>query len=193
MTHRAEARRAGSVRAWSAAATSRVQPHRNVVVAVAGPTASRSQWPVKRHFRSSSLVGSPPSKGQPCRYGRGRWPRPVDHRTPCGSTPPSSSILTSESEWEAACGKAVEDLGGLDVLVNNAGMGDIKSFEDTTLAEWERTVAIDQTGVFLGMKLATHLKRSGHASVLQHQLDFRREWRVRRLIPPRAGGSRSVH
>ena len=41
----------------------------------------------------------------------------------------------------------------LDILVNNAGMGDIKPIEETTLAEWDRTVAIDQTGVFLGMKV----------------------------------------
>jgi NAD(P)-dependent dehydrogenase (short-subunit alcohol dehydrogenase family) len=61
----------------------------------------------------------------------------------------------------------VEVLGGLDILVNNAGMGDIKSIEDTTLAEWDRTVAIDQTGVFLGMKIAApHLKNSEHASVI---------------------------
>ena len=61
--------------------------------------------------------------------------------------------VTSESEWEAACAKAVEEFGGLDILVNNAGMGDIKPIEETTLAEWDRTVAIDQTGVFLGMKV----------------------------------------
>ena len=40
----------------------------------------------------------------------------------------------------------------LDVLVNNAGLGDLAPIEETTLADWERTVAIDQTGVFLGMK-----------------------------------------
>jgi NAD(P)-dependent dehydrogenase (short-subunit alcohol dehydrogenase family) len=75
--------------------------------------------------------------------------------------------VTSESEWQAACVKAVDDLGGLDILVNNAGMGDIKSIEDTTLAEWDRTVAIDHTGVFLGMKIAApHLKSSEHASVI---------------------------
>ena len=33
-------------------------------------------------------------------------------------------------------------------------MGDIKPIEETTLAEWDRTVAIDQTGVFLGMRTA---------------------------------------
>jgi len=56
---------------------------------------------------------------------------------------------TSESDWEAACARAVEEFGALDILVNDAGMGDIKPIEETTLAEWDRTVAIDQTGVFL--------------------------------------------
>ena len=75
--------------------------------------------------------------------------------------------VTSETEWEAACAAAVEKFGGLDILVNNAGMGDIKPIEETTLAEWDRTVAIDQTGVFLGMKIAApHLKTSEHASVI---------------------------
>jgi NAD(P)-dependent dehydrogenase (short-subunit alcohol dehydrogenase family) len=75
--------------------------------------------------------------------------------------------VTSETEWEAACSAAVERFGGLDILVNNAGMGDIKPIEETTLAEWDRTVAIDQTGVFLGMKTAApHLKKSQHASVI---------------------------
>jgi NAD(P)-dependent dehydrogenase (short-subunit alcohol dehydrogenase family) len=75
--------------------------------------------------------------------------------------------VTSESDWEAACARAVEEFGALDILVNNAGMGDIKPIEETSLAEWERTVAIDQTGVSLGMKVAApHLKRSEHASVI---------------------------
>ncbi|HET8615827.1 MAG TPA: glucose 1-dehydrogenase [Actinomycetales bacterium] len=75
--------------------------------------------------------------------------------------------VTSEQEWEDACARAVEEFGSLDILVNNAGMGDIKPIEETTLAEWDRTVAIDQTGVFLGMKIAgRHLKRSEHASVI---------------------------
>ena len=69
--------------------------------------------------------------------------------------------VTSESDWEAACAKAVEAFGGLDIVVNNAGLGDLKTIEDTTLDEWNRTVAIYQTGVFLGMKLAApHLRKS---------------------------------
>jgi NAD(P)-dependent dehydrogenase (short-subunit alcohol dehydrogenase family) len=75
--------------------------------------------------------------------------------------------VTSEEDWQAAVDAAVSQLGGLDILVNNAGMGDLKTIEDTTLEEWNRTVAIDQTGVFLGMKIAAPaLRASGHGSVV---------------------------
>ena len=75
--------------------------------------------------------------------------------------------VSSEAAWEAACARTVEEYGGIDIVVNNAGMGDIKPIEDTTLEEWDRTIAIDQTGVFLGLKVpAPHLKRSEHASVI---------------------------
>jgi NAD(P)-dependent dehydrogenase (short-subunit alcohol dehydrogenase family) len=75
--------------------------------------------------------------------------------------------VTSESDWEAAVAKAVETFGALDIVVNNAGMGDLKTIEDTTVEEWNRTVAIDQTGVFLGMKVpAAQLRQSEHASII---------------------------
>src|SRR6476620_3963713 len=75
--------------------------------------------------------------------------------------------VTSESDWEAATARAVESFGGLDIVVNNAGMGDLKTIEDTTLEEWNRTIDIDQTGVFLGMKVSgRHLKESDHASII---------------------------
>ena len=46
-------------------------------------------------------------------------------------------------------------------------MGDLKTIEDTSLEEWHRTIDIDQTGVFLGMKYAApHLKQSEHASIV---------------------------
>ena len=75
--------------------------------------------------------------------------------------------VTSEGDWDIAVASADEAFGRLDILVNNAGMGDLKTIEETTLEEYERTVAVDQTGVFLGMKAgATLLKQSGNGSVI---------------------------
>lgn len=75
--------------------------------------------------------------------------------------------VTSETGWETACAKAEAEFGALDIVVNNAGMGDVKAIEETTLAEWNHTINIDQTGVFLGMKIpAPYLKRSEHASII---------------------------
>ena len=75
--------------------------------------------------------------------------------------------VTSESEWRSAVAATVETFGRLDILVNNAGMGDLQAIEDTSLEEWHRTIAIDQTGVFLGMKsAAAALKESDHGSVI---------------------------
>jgi NAD(P)-dependent dehydrogenase (short-subunit alcohol dehydrogenase family) len=75
--------------------------------------------------------------------------------------------VTNEADWQAAVERTVERFGGLDILVNNAGIGDLGSIEDTSMADYERTIAVDQTGVFLGMKSAAPaLKASGHGSVI---------------------------
>jgi NAD(P)-dependent dehydrogenase (short-subunit alcohol dehydrogenase family) len=75
--------------------------------------------------------------------------------------------VTDENGWRTVVERVVADHGSLDILVNNAGLGDLAPIEETTIAEWERTIAIDQTGVFLGMKTCGDaLKASGHGSVI---------------------------
>jgi NAD(P)-dependent dehydrogenase (short-subunit alcohol dehydrogenase family) len=75
--------------------------------------------------------------------------------------------VTDEAGWRRAVEQTLAEHDRLDILVNNAGLGDLATIEETTLAEWERTIAIDQTGVFLGMKTcAEALKESGHGSVI---------------------------
>jgi 3alpha(or 20beta)-hydroxysteroid dehydrogenase len=60
--------------------------------------------------------------------------------------------VRSETEWEQTVAAVVGAHGRVDVLVNNAGVDLAKRFELTTLEDWERVVAINQTGVFLGMR-----------------------------------------
>jgi NAD(P)-dependent dehydrogenase (short-subunit alcohol dehydrogenase family) len=75
--------------------------------------------------------------------------------------------VTDEAGWQAVVERVLSERDRLDVLVNNAGLGDLAPIEETSLADWERTVAIDQTGVFLGMKTcAEALKASGNGSVI---------------------------
>ncbi|CAN5748088.1 glucose 1-dehydrogenase [soil metagenome] len=75
--------------------------------------------------------------------------------------------VTSEQDWIDAVQRTVEEFGGLGILVNNAGAGDLATIEDTSLEDYERTVAINQTSVFLGTKhAAAALKESGHGSIV---------------------------
>lgn len=75
--------------------------------------------------------------------------------------------VTSVEDWQRAAEHAMTDAGGLDVLVNNAGSGGLGAIEEMSLEDYERNVAIDQTSVFLGMKVcADPLKQSEHASIV---------------------------
>ncbi len=75
--------------------------------------------------------------------------------------------VTDEDGWSAVVESVLADHGHLDILVNNAGLGDLAPIEETTLTDWERTIAIDQTGVFLGMRACGEaLKASGHGAVI---------------------------
>ncbi len=62
--------------------------------------------------------------------------------------------ITREEDWQRAIQEAVRTFGKLDVLVNNAGIGLLGDAEHTTLADWERTLRVNLTGVFLGIKHA---------------------------------------
>lgn len=60
--------------------------------------------------------------------------------------------VTSEDEWEAVVREVEDRYGRVDVLLNNAGLYLIKPLAETTLEEWNNLMAINVTGVFLGMK-----------------------------------------
>ena len=60
--------------------------------------------------------------------------------------------VADEVAWEAVVATALERFGGVHVLVNNAGIGHTATIAKHTVADYERVVAVNQTGVFLGMR-----------------------------------------
>ena len=60
--------------------------------------------------------------------------------------------VRSEAEWQSVIDTVLVRHGRIDVLVNNAGVDFVKRFEQTSFDDWQRVVAINQTGVFLGMR-----------------------------------------
>jgi NAD(P)-dependent dehydrogenase (short-subunit alcohol dehydrogenase family) len=74
--------------------------------------------------------------------------------------------VTSEASWATAVDVATSTYGGLTTLVNNAGIYHPGGVEEETLEGWERMIAINQTGVWLGMKAAMPaLKASGNGAI----------------------------
>ncbi len=79
--------------------------------------------------------------------------------------------VTSEEDWTAAVNLAVSRFGRLDILVNNAGVFIGKGIEEISLAEWNKLVAVNMTGVFLGTRhaapaLRDAAKTSEHGSAI---------------------------
>jgi 3alpha(or 20beta)-hydroxysteroid dehydrogenase len=75
--------------------------------------------------------------------------------------------VTSEADWRSAVEDAVERFGGLDVLVNNAAVLLMAAIEDTSLADFERVVRVNQMGTFLGIRSVLEtMKRARRGSIV---------------------------
>jgi 3alpha(or 20beta)-hydroxysteroid dehydrogenase len=75
--------------------------------------------------------------------------------------------VTKEEEWTAVVDEVVKSFGQIDILVNNAGIFERGSVLDTSLKDFERTMDINVTGVFLGMKtIAPHMVKRQKGSII---------------------------
>jgi NAD(P)-dependent dehydrogenase (short-subunit alcohol dehydrogenase family) len=75
--------------------------------------------------------------------------------------------VTSEPEWVALIGKAVATHGRLDILVNNAGISGSSVGDPDGVEGWDRIIAVNQTSVFLGTKLAAaEMAKTGGGSIV---------------------------
>lgn len=73
--------------------------------------------------------------------------------------------VTDPNAAEAAVRLAVDTFGGLDVLVNNAGYGNVNSVEDTALEDFRRQIETNLFGTVIVTKAAIPImreQRSGH-------------------------------
>jgi NAD(P)-dependent dehydrogenase (short-subunit alcohol dehydrogenase family) len=68
--------------------------------------------------------------------------------------------VTSESSWQQVFARTLREFGKLDVLVNNAGIATLGNIDSTTLQAWDRMIAINLTGVFLGCQGAVRQFRA---------------------------------
>lgn len=75
--------------------------------------------------------------------------------------------VTDAQSWDQAVGEVISRFGKLTTLVNNAGIFHPGGIVDETREGWDRMVAINQTGVFLGMKAgAAALQETGNAAIV---------------------------
>jgi NAD(P)-dependent dehydrogenase (short-subunit alcohol dehydrogenase family) len=74
--------------------------------------------------------------------------------------------VSSESEWHRVVDRAAT-LGRVSVLVNNAGIARLEDLEAETKEGYDRLIAINQTGTWLGMKaVAPELRKHGGGAIV---------------------------
>jgi 3-oxoacyl-[acyl-carrier protein] reductase len=93
--------------------------------------------------------------------------------TELGKEAASSRVLAvaasvrNHAEAEAAVAKTVAHFGGLDILINNAGVGVFRPVGDMTADEWHRVMDTNVSGVFYCCHAALpHLKARGGGWIL---------------------------
>ncbi|WP_439406758.1 glucose 1-dehydrogenase [Bradyrhizobium sp. DASA03076] len=75
--------------------------------------------------------------------------------------------VAQPEEWRQTIAAAESKFGALHGLVNNAGIASMAPIERFPLEQWEKTLAVNLTGVFLGMQTALPaLRRAGGGSIV---------------------------
>ncbi|RHW24941.1 SDR family oxidoreductase [Nocardioides immobilis] len=75
--------------------------------------------------------------------------------------------VSSPEDWTALTTMVERDFGGVDILVNNAGIALRQGLDSTALDDWQRILAVNLTGPYLGIKAIVPLmRRQGGGSII---------------------------
>lgn len=74
--------------------------------------------------------------------------------------------VTSEESWKAALSTVMQQMGRLDVLVNNAGINIRKNIEEMDMESLDAMLAVNIKGPFLGTKHSVPLMRAAGGGVI---------------------------
>jgi cyclopentanol dehydrogenase len=75
--------------------------------------------------------------------------------------------VASEEDWKKVAAEAEKTFGRVDILVNNAGIVRMEGIEAATKEQWDKIIAVNQTGAWLGMKYTLPLMRqAGGGSIV---------------------------
>jgi 3(or 17)beta-hydroxysteroid dehydrogenase len=74
--------------------------------------------------------------------------------------------VTREADWAALFAFAQETYGGVDVLVNNAGIALMATIETTSLEQWEHVQRVNSTSVFLGCRYGVAAMKARGGSII---------------------------
>jgi NAD(P)-dependent dehydrogenase (short-subunit alcohol dehydrogenase family) len=91
----------------------------------------------------------------------------ADIRASGGTAIAATIDVTREPEWVALIAKTLASYGRIDILVNNAGISGSSVGDPDGLEGWQRVIAVNQTSVFLGTKLAAEqMAKTGGGSIV---------------------------
>src|SRR5437764_11905242 len=91
----------------------------------------------------------------------------ADVRDAGGEATAATIDVTSEPQWQALIAKTLQTYGRLDILVNNAGISGSSVGDPDGIDGWNKVIAVNQTSVFLGTKLAAEeMAKSGGGAIV---------------------------
>lgn len=82
--------------------------------------------------------------------------------------------VADEQAWANIVRHIVAECGRIDILVNNAGIGgSLAPIVEEEIDAWSRVIAVNQTGVFLGMRaVIPHMIAAGRGSIVNFSSIF---------------------